>query len=317
MMLTLIPAAGLMYTAPAHAAPVASGDAAAAFFQQDPSQFHVLTGVVTDDKSQPVPGVTIAIKGTSHGTVTDEKGAYSLRIPNSVKSPVLVFSSMGFTSKEVTYNNQKTLNQQMVADQKALGEVVVVGYGTQRKVNMVGAVSAIKVDEQMAGRAVSNASSALSGMVPGLSATQSSGMAGKNGADLIIRGMGTVNNAKPLVVVDGMPDVDINTINMNDIESISVLKDATSASVYGSRAANGVILITTKSGKGQKKTQFNFNGYYGVTQPTKSYNFMADYARALTLEQRLQQVSVARNLLNFKDGTIDQWMASSRVDPLA
>ncbi|RAJ79124.1 TonB-linked SusC/RagA family outer membrane protein [Chitinophaga dinghuensis] len=316
MMLTLIPAAGLMYTAPAQAATGASGYAAAAFFQQDPSQYHVLTGVVTDEKSQPVPGVTIAIKGTSHGTVTDEKGAYTLRIPNTVKSPVLVFTSMGFTPKEVAFANQKTLNQQMVTDQKALGEVVVVGYGTQRKVNVVGAVSAIKVDEQMAGRAVSNASSALSGMVPGLSATQSSGMAGKNGADLVIRGMGTVNNAKPLVVVDGMPDVDINTVNMNDIESISVLKDATSASVYGSRAANGVILITTKSGKGQKKTLFNFTGYYGVTQPTKSYDFMADYARALTLEQRLQQVGTARNLLNFKDGTIDQWMAMSMVDPL-
>ncbi|NIG56025.1 TonB-dependent receptor [Chitinophaga sp. Cy-1792] len=312
MMLTLLPAAGLLYTSPVHA----TKSSAAAFFQQDPTQVRVITGVVTDDKNQPVPGVTVSVKGTSHGTVTDVKGAYSLRIPANLPSPVLLFTSMGFTAKEVPYTNQKTLNQQMITSEKALGEVVVVGYGTQRKVNMVGAVSAIKVDEKMAGRAVSNASSALSGLVPGLSATQSSGMAGKNGADLVIRGLGTVNNAKPLVVVDGMPDVDINLVNMNDIESISVLKDATSASVYGSRAANGVILITTKSGKGNKKTQFNFNGYYGVTEPTKSYEFMSDYAKSLTLSQRLQMVNTLRSQTNFKDGTIDQWMAMAMVDPL-
>ncbi|WP_291910478.1 TonB-dependent receptor [Chitinophaga sp. CB10] len=317
MMLTLIPAAGMICTAPAYAASGASGNAAAEFFQQDPAQSHVITGVVTDEKGQPVPGVTIAVKGTSHGTVTDAKGAYSLRFPASVKSPVLVFTSLGFSAKEVPYTNQKTLNQQMTTDQKALGEVVVVGYGTQRKVNMVGAVSAIKVDEKMAGRAVSNASSALSGMVPGLAVNQPMGMAGKNGANLTIRGLGTVNNANPLIVVDGMPDVDINTINMNDIESISVLKDATSASVYGSRAANGVILVTTKSGKGNKKTQFNFNGFYGVAKPTKSYDFMADYPRSLTLAQMQQRVGTLRDLLTFHDGTIDQWMAMGMIDPLA
>src|SRR6476659_9504751 len=108
-------------------------------------------------------------------------------------------------------------------------------------------------------------------------------MAGNNSATLIIRGLGTVNNASPLVVVDSMPDVDINRINVNDIETISILKDATSASVYGSRAANGVILITTKSGKGSKKTVINFSSNTALTIPTRAFDFMADYPRALTL----------------------------------
>ncbi|HEY0612239.1 MAG TPA: SusC/RagA family TonB-linked outer membrane protein, partial [Chitinophaga sp.] len=179
-----------------------------------------------------------------------------------------------------------------------------------------GAVSAVKVDQKLASRSVPNASSALSGLVPGLSVTQASGMAGKNSADLVIRGLGTVNNASPLVVVDGMPDVDINRINMNDVESISVLKDATSAAVYGSRAANGVILITTKSGKGQRKTQINFNSNFALVKPTKSYKFLADYPRALTLEQRLAAVNTLPSQFLFKNGTIDQWMAMGMIDPL-
>jgi TonB-linked SusC/RagA family outer membrane protein len=195
--------------------------------------------------------------------------------------------------------------------------VVVVGYGTQKKVNVTGAVSAIKVDDKITNRALSNVSSGLSGLVPGLAVTQSSGMAGRNNAALVIRGMGTVNNASPLVVVDGMPDVDINRVNMNDIESISVLKDATSSSVYGSRAANGVILITTKSGKGQEKASINFSGNYAVQVPTNAYNFLADYPRTLSLHQRSAAVNTLRGNSLFKDGTIDQWMALGMIDPIA
>jgi TonB-linked SusC/RagA family outer membrane protein len=133
---------------------------------------------------------------------------------------------------------------------------------------------------------------------------------------MLIRGMGTVNNANPLVVVDGMPDVDINRLNMNDIESISILKDATSSAVYGSRAANGVILITTKSGKGMDKTNINYSSTFALEVPTKAYSFMADYPRSLTLEQRLAAVNTLRSNYIFKDGTIDQWMALGMIDPL-
>ncbi|MCF6405094.1 TonB-dependent receptor [Chitinophaga filiformis] len=286
----------------------------ATIFFQDTTQQRIINGRVTDVNQQPLPGVNVSLQGTSTGTATNEGGYYTLRATKS--KGILVFSSMGFQKKEIPFSGQAKLDMILEPDQKALGEVVVVGYGTQKKVNLVGSVSVVKMDEKVTNRALPNTSSALSGLAPGLAVTQSSGMAGNNAASLIIRGLGTVNNASPLVVVDGMPDVDINRINMNDIETISILKDATSAAVYGSRAANGVILITTKSGKGQKKTAINFSGGYGVEVPTRSYDFMADYARALTLHQRAAAVNTLREYYNFKDGTIDQWMAMGMVDPL-
>ncbi|UYQ91258.1 TonB-dependent receptor [Chitinophaga horti] len=275
----------------------------------------VATGKVVDEANQPLPGVTVSVKGARLGTVTDAQGNFSLRSTSSLAGQTLEFSFMGYLAQQVAYTGE-ALRVTLKSDQKALGEVIVVGYGTQKKVNMVGAVSAITVDQKITSRSLPNASSALSGLVPGLAVTQSTGMAGRNNAALMIRGLGTVNNANPLVVVDGMPDVNINRVNINDIESISVLKDATSASIYGSRAANGVILITTKSGKGQRRTQLNFNGNYAIEQPVKSYNFMNDYARALTVHQRAALNNTLRSQLLFKDGTIDQWMALAMIDPL-
>lgn len=295
---------------------VAAPAAGATLFRQDTAQpqSQVVTGRITDEANQPLPGVTITLKGSGNGTVTDQDGRFTLRV--KAATGTLMISSMGFEKQEFAFNGQKTFNVRLKPDQKALGEVVVVGYGTQKKVNLVGAVSAVKVDEKLTSRSVPNASSALTGLVPGLSVTQGSGMAGKNSADLVIRGLGTVNNTSPLVVVDGMPDVDINRINMNDVESVSVLKDAASAAVYGSRAANGVILITTKSGKGQRKMQINFNSNFGLVKPTKAYKFLADYPRALTLEQRLAAVNTKPSDFLFKNGTIDQWMAMGMIDPL-
>src|SRR5690606_9791804 len=174
----------------------------------------------------------------------------------------------------------------MSVDVTTLSEVVVVGYGTQEKVNMTGAVSAVKIDDKIASRSLSNVSTGLSGLVPGLQVVQSTGMAGRNNAELLIRGLGTINDSSPLIVVDGMPDVDINRLNMNDIESISVLKDATSAAVYGSRAANGVILITTKSGKGMDRTRIDFSSSYAIDKPTNLTTFNNNYAEALTVHRR-------------------------------
>jgi TonB-linked SusC/RagA family outer membrane protein len=291
---------------------LAAGAARAASLQQDTS--HVITGRITDEARQPLPGVTVSLKGSNSGTVTGSDGRFSLRV--KAATGTLVVRSMGFEQQELPFTGPGNVNLQLKPDQKALGEVVVVGYGTQKKVNVVGAVSAVKVDQKLASRSVPNASSALSGLVPGLAVTQSSGMAGRNSANLVIRGLGTVNNTNPLIVVDGMPDVDINRINMNDVESVSVLKDAASAAVYGSRAANGVILVTTKSGKGQRKMQLNFNSNFALVKPTKAYNFMADYPRALTLHQRLAAVNTKPSDFLFKNGTIDQWMAMGMIDPL-
>ncbi len=278
-----------------------------------PVEQKAITGTVKDKTGEPVPGVSVVVKGTTIGTITDIDGVFRINLPADAKT--LMFSFVGMKSQEIPVGNNTTFKIVMEEETVGVDEVVVVGYGTQKKVNLTGAVSAVKMDEKMVSRPVANVSSGLQGLVPGLAISQNSGMAGKNDVSMIIRGMGTVNNAKPLVVVDGMPDVDINRLNMNDIESISVLKDATSSAVYGSRAANGVILITTKSGKGQK-TRINVTSSYGVESPTKSYEFMADYPRALTLEQRLAAVNTLRSNYIFKDGTIDQWMAMGMIDPI-
>ncbi|MGV3503701.1 MAG: SusC/RagA family TonB-linked outer membrane protein [Adhaeribacter sp.] len=273
-----------------------------------------LRGKVTDEQGEPLPGVTVVLKGTTTGTTTGIDGTYSLNVPAASGS--LIFSYIGYVARELPISGgQTTLNITLQADAKSLEEVVVVGYGTQKKANLTGAVSSVTIDEQISSRAMPNISTGMAGLVPGLSATQASGMAGRNAASLIIRGLGTVNNSNPLVVVDGMPDVDINRIDMNDVESISVLKDAASASVYGSRAANGVVLITTKSGKG-KKASINYTTTNALEQPIRSYDFMSDYPRALTLHQRAAAVNTLPENFNFKNGTIDQWMALGMIDPL-
>ncbi len=272
-----------------------------------------VSGTVTDN-GEPLPGVNIFVKGTTTGVVTDINGKYTINVPGA--DAVLVFSFVGYVTTEIPVGDKRDISLSLSEDTKQLDEVVVIGYGTQKKVNLTGAVSAVKVDETLTSRSLSNVSSGLQGVLPGLAVSQNSGMAGKNDVTLVVRGLGTVNNATPLVVVDGMPDVDINRINMNDVESISVLKDAASAAVYGSRAANGVILITTKSGKGADKASVNISGSYGWEVPTKSYEFMADYARALSLHQRSAAVNTLDANQSFKKGTIDQWLALSMIDPV-
>lgn len=274
-----------------------------------------ITGRVTDEAGTPISGVSVTLKGTTTGASTNSEGRFTINVPDLKGS--LVFTFVGYTAQEVSIDGRTSIDIKMAAGVNTLNEVVVVGYGTQKKVNMTGSVSTVNVDEKLTNRALPNVSSGLSGLVPGLAAVQSSGMAGNNEASLIIRGLGTVNNASPLIVVDGMPDVDINRININDVETISVLKDATSASVYGSRAANGVILITTRTGKGQKRTTMNFQSNSSFTTPTKAMEFMADYPRALTLHQSRTSTSQLLANQKFRNGTIDQWMALGMVDPIA
>jgi TonB-linked outer membrane protein, SusC/RagA family/TonB-dependent outer membrane receptor, SusC/RagA subfamily, signature region len=272
-------------------------------------------GTVTGMDGIPIPGVNVTVTGTTIGVITDIAGKYSIEIPQGSKS--LTFSFIGMATQEISIGTLTQIDVKMVESSFGLEEVVVVGYGTQKKVNLTGAVSAVKIDESLTSRTLTNVSSGLTGLVAGLAVTQSSGMAGNDNANLIIRGMGTINSTAPLIVVDGMPDVDINRINMNDVESVSVLKDAASSAVYGSRAANGVILITTKSGKEQGKTKINFSSSYAGEVPTKAYDFMADYPRALTLEQRLAAATTLPANFVYKNGTIDQWMALGMINPLA
>ena len=270
-----------------------------------------VTGIVKDNSGEAVIGANVTVKGSTNGTITDLDGKFSVQAsPNAT----LVISFIGYTTQEIKLQGKTNVTVTLTEDSKALDEVVVIGYGTQKKVNLTGSVAAVKIDETIASRSITNVSSSLSGLVPGLVVSQSTGFAGGDGASLKVRGLGSINNSDPLIVVDGMPDVDINRINMNDIESISVLKDAASSAVYGSRAANGVILITTKSGLKESKAKVSYTGSYAWSSPVEFYDYMADYSRALTMHMRA--AASGNSSTNYRQASAEQWLAMSMVDPI-
>ncbi|HEV8083296.1 MAG TPA: TonB-dependent receptor [Chitinophagaceae bacterium] len=215
-------------------------------------------GVVRDLSGAPLSSVTVLIKGTKVAVQTDADGKFSIDAPDN---GVLIFSRVDFKTQEVSINGQAVLNIDMVVVNKDLGEVVVVGYQSRRRGDLSGALSVVNVGD-IAKLPVLSVDQALQGKVPGVRITQNTGQPG-DGVVVRIRGVGTINDNNPLFIVDGIPTKDgINFLSPNDIESIVVLKDASSAAIYGSRAANGVVLITTKSGK-KGKPQFNYSGYGG------------------------------------------------------
>ncbi len=221
--------------------------------------FVEVSGVVTDTKGAPLPGIGVKVKGTSKVTVTDENGKFKLS--GLDKDAVIVFTSVGFKPKEVTVGNQSVLNVTMEEDTQGLNELVVVGYGTQKKVNLTGAVAAISGAELM-NRPVPNVTSALQGRVSGVVITRNSGQPGQENYGLRIRGTNSINGSAALVLVDGI-EMDLNLINPDDVDNISFLKDAAASAIYGARAAGGVVLVTTKKST-TGKTRVNFNSYYSI-----------------------------------------------------
>ena len=224
-----------------------------------------VSGKVVDAQSIGLPGVSIVVKGTTTGTVSAVDGGYTLNVPNG--NSTLVFSYIGFTSQEIVVNNRSTISLTMASDDKMLSEVVVVGYGEQKKETVTGAVATVKGSDLVKSPAI-NLSNSFAGRMPGVIATNASGEPGADGATIRIRGSNTLGNNDALIVIDGVPARagGIDRLNPADIESVSVLKDA-SAAIYGSRAANGVILVTTKRGKsGKPELSYNFNQGFG--QPT-------------------------------------------------
>jgi TonB-linked SusC/RagA family outer membrane protein len=241
----------------------------------------IIKGVVSD-AGGPLPGVSVKVEGAKTGVVTDADGRYSISAP---EGSVLLFSSLGYTTQRITVLNQTTLNVKLLADTKALEEVVVVGYGTQKKANLTGAVASVQ-GEELNKRIATNPAQLLQGQLPGLNVTQASGEAGAEGTRLILRGQGTFagTGIAPLVVIDGIPG-DLNALNPNNIASISVLKDAASASIYGSRAANGVILVTTKQGtNGKFALTYTYN--LGRTSATALPDFVYNSAQYMELYNR-------------------------------
>jgi len=234
----------------------------------------IITGIVKD-KTNALPGVVVMVKGAQKGTITDLDGKFTISV--SDPNAVLLFSFIGYKSQEIQLNGRNSLEVTMEEDSRNLEEVVVVGYGTQKKANLTGAVGLVRMND-MESRPLTNSSLALQGTVSGVYALQNSGKPGDDNAVIDIRGVGTFGDNTPLVIIDGMPG-NMSDVNSNDINSMSVLKDAASCSIYGNRAANGVILITTKKGSAGKM-KISYNGYFGVQNATRLPSVLnsVDYA---------------------------------------
>lgn len=219
-----------------------------------------VSGTISDSEGFPLIGATVLVKGASTGTVSDAEGNYTISVPDDA---TLVFSYTGYSTVEVAVGGQASIDVTLDAG-VGLEEVVVTGYTTQKKSNLTGAVTAVTADA-LKDRPLTSAATALQGAAPGVFINQNSGQPGRDDVLIRIRGVGTLNNANPLILVDGI-EAPISNLNPDDIESITILKDAASAAIYGSRAANGVVLVTTKRGSDVDGVSFNYNGYYGVSE---------------------------------------------------
>ena len=244
-------------------------------------QKKTITGVVTDDLGEPIIGANVIEKGTTNGIITDIDGKFTLEV---APGAVVQVSYIGYNTQEVKVGNQSTLAIQLVEDTQALSEVVVVGYGVQRKVTTTGAVTKLEGDE-INKMTVVNATKALQGLSPGITVVDRGGAPGSDDPEIYLRGVGTTGNAKPLVLVDGI-ERDFNDVDVNEIESISVLKDASATAVYGVKGANGVILLTTKRGL-EQKPEISFTANFGFKQPSAAPEW-SDYVTSMKQYNRAQ-----------------------------
>lgn len=252
-----------------------------------------VSGKVTGTGGTALSGVSVTIKGVNTGTTTDDAGNYSITVPN--ENSVLVFSYVGYNAQEVTVGNRTSINISLIASANQLDQVVVVGYGTQRKIDVTGSVSQVR-GEEINKQPTPNPISALQGKVAGVEIVNS-GSPGSS-PEIRIRGLGTVyGSSKPLYVVDGVWFDDISFLNPADIETINILKDASSESIYGIRAANGVVLISTKKGKGAAKPTVNYTGYAGWQKVTNQIE-MANGQQYATMVNELKVINGSPALLN-------------------
>lgn len=275
-------------------------------------QIKTIAGVVTDSNGEPVIGANVVEKGTTNGTITDIDGNFSLNISGDI----LTVSYIGYMSQEVNIQGKSTVSVKLQEDTQKLEEVVVVGYGVQKKTNLTGSVSTI-TSETLTSRPVMTVSQALAGLSSGVHVAQTSGRPGSDGASatIRIRGVGTFSDAGkgPLVIIDGIKGT-MDTVNPNDIESMSVLKDAASASIYGSEAANGVILITTKKGS-RNKTSISYDGFFSIDQRSNMLDMVSDYSRYMRLmNEGYENSGMAAIYSDAPGGSIDLW-EQAKNDP--
>ena len=264
-----------------------------------------MQGTVTNETGQPIQSVSVKLKNTETGTSTDEQGRFSIQVPSD--KTVLVFSFVGMITQEVPAGGNGELHIVLKAEPQSLGEVVVIGYGTQKRANLTGSVSVIETSD-LASRPFASTSTALQGVAPGVTITNSSGAPGSNGT-IRVRGIGTLNNSNPLVLIDGV-EGDMNSIDPNMIATINVLKDAASSAIYGSRAANGVILVTTKRASGGLKV--NYHAYVGVQDPT-------DLPQKVGAIDHMEMINLAHTNSGasplFSDAFIQEYRTNMASDP--
>lgn len=261
----------------------------------------VITGIVVGENKQPLAGVTVKVKGTNNGVYTDAKGAFRINAPGDA---ILEISYVGYDTKEVAINNQSNIVIELTVSTKQLEQVVIVGYGSQRKKDLTGSVAVVSAAD-IANRPIVNAGEALQGKASGVQVVSNSGKPGA-GLTIRVRGSSSISAGNdPLYVVDGIPMTDISSYTPNDIESISILKDAASSSIYGTRAANGVVVITTKKGVAGK-SRIDFNVYYGTSSTTKKLPVLngkqyQDYANQVLGPGTITDSMVQANDINWPD----------------
>ena len=265
-------------------------------------QAGICKGLVKDATGESVIGASVVVKGTTNGTITDFDGNFSL--DGIKKGDVIVISYVGYLTQEIKWNGSP-LNVILKEDSKTLSEVVVVGYGTQKKANLSGSVAMVD-SKELENRPIQNVSSGLQGLMPGVAITGTNGAPGQDAGKIRVRGIGTLNEAGPYILVDGIETGTLSAVDPNDIESISVLKDAASAAIYGSKAANGVVLITTKRGK-TGQTKISYSGYLSFQNATNMIERMGSYEYASLLNQALEAEGMSKRfndteLQKFKDG---------------
>jgi len=265
-------------------------------------QAGICKGLVKDATGESIIGASVVVKGTTNGTITDFDGNFSL--DGIKKGDVIVISYVGYQTQEIKWNGSP-LNVILKEDSKTLSEVVVVGYGTQKKANLSGSVAMVD-SKELENRPIQNVSSGLQGLMPGVAITGTNGAPGQDAGKIRVRGIGTLNEAGPYILVDGIETGTLSAVDPNDIESISVLKDAASAAIYGSKAANGVVLITTKRGK-TGQTKISYSGYLSFQNATNMIERMGSYEYASLLNQALEAEGMSKRfndteLQKFKDG---------------
>ena len=266
-------------------------------------QGSICKGIVKDSNGEPIIGASVVVKGTTNGTITGFDGDFAISNVNS--GDIIQVSFVGFITQEFKWSGQ-TLNVKLKEDTKTLEEVVVVGYGVQKKANLSGSVAQVD-KEQLQNRPIQNVSSGLQGLMPGVSVTGTNGAPGQDSGSIRVRGTGTLNAASPYILIDGVESATMSAVDPSDIESISVLKDAASAAIYGSKAANGVILITTKRGS-TGKPKISYSGYISFQNATNLIDRMDSYEYASMYNDLLKKEGQAprftdEEIQKFKDGT--------------